>query len=125
MSNVEEKKLEELLKQAADEPAYRPEFYSVLLESTIYIIGDTGNSGSGQCKLEAGSKINIQSWEDQDGNPVIPFFSSLEMLQKAINTELSYLALPANSFFEMTLGSTLFLNPKSDYGKEFTPSEVE
>ena len=127
MDTFQEKKLEELLIKAANEPAHRPEFYSALLKSTIYVIGDTGknSTAAGQQNLEAGSQINIQSWETQDGKPVIPFFSSLETLQKSIDNELSYLALPANSFFEMTLGSTLFLNPKSDYGKEFTSNEVE
>lgn len=33
--------------------------------------------------------------------------------------------LPARSLFEMTKGSSLVLNPKSDYGKEFFPNEIE
>ena len=127
MNITEENKLEELLRLAADEPAHRPEFCSVLLESTIYILGDTGKDrdDSDEVNLEAGSKINIHNWERKDGSPVIPFFSSLETLQKSIDSELSYLALPSKSLFEMTMGATLFLNPKSDYGKEFVPNEVE
>lgn len=127
MNTSKEKYLEKLLRQAADEPAHRPEFYSVLLGSIIYVIGDTGKNSteSGKVDLEAGSKINIHNWKMQDGSPVIPFFSSLGMLQESIDSELSYLALPSKSLFEMTLGTTLFLNPQSDYGKEFTPYEVE
>jgi hypothetical protein len=34
-------------------------------------------------------------------------------------------ALPAKSFFEMTLGSFLMLNPMSPYGKEFFPNEIQ
>ncbi|PHS03794.1 MAG: endopeptidase IV, partial [Blastopirellula sp.] len=45
--------------------------------------------------------------------------------QKSIQTEESFVALPARSLFKMTLGATLFLNPKSEYGKEFFPQEVE
>lgn len=128
MKNSKEKYLEKLLKQSTDEPAHRPEFYTALLESTIYIIGDTEKDSIEEAdtvNLEAGSKINVHNWKMQDGSPVIPFFSSLEVLQESIDSELSYLALPSKSLFEMTLGTTLFLNPKSDYGKEFTPYEVE
>ncbi|MDA8621999.1 enhanced serine sensitivity protein SseB C-terminal domain-containing protein [Psychrosphaera sp.] len=122
-----ENKLEELLRLAADEPAHRPEFCSVLLQSTVFVLGDTGEipTESGEVDLLAGSKINIQNWEKQDGSPVIPFFTSLDVLSKALDSEQSYLELPVRSLFEMTMGSVLFLNPKSDYGKEFVPQEVE
>lgn len=34
------------------------------------------------------------------------------------------MALPAKSFFELTLGSWLVMNPNSPYGKEFSPYEI-
>ncbi|AWB58280.1 enhanced serine sensitivity protein SseB [Colwellia sp. Arc7-D] len=122
-----ENKLEALLRLAADEPAHRPEFCSVLLQSTIFVLGDTGEQPTelDEIDLLAGSKINIQNWEKQDGDPVIPFFSSLDVLSKALDSEQSYIELPVRSLFEMTMGSNLFLNPKSDYGKEFIPQEIE
>lgn len=127
MEIEEENKLERILRLAADEPAHRPEFSSVLLGSTVYVLGNTGSSieENKVTNLEAGSNVSIQNWEKQDGTPVIPFFSSLEVLQKSIEDEQSYLALPARSLFEITLGATLFLNPRSDYGKEFIPEEVQ
>lgn len=125
---TEENKLEEILRLAADEPAHRPEFCEVLLASSIYVLGHTGMTESDEeeeVNLEAGSNIQIQHWEKPDGSPVIPFFSSLEVLQKSIKSEDSYIALPARSLFEMTVGAELFLNPKSDYGKEFIAEEVQ
>ena len=119
-----ENPLERILRLAADEPAHRPEFFQVLLNSTVYVLGSAGAS-EGTVSLEAGTRIGIQHWEKRDGTPVIPFFSSLEVLQKSIETEQSYLALPAKSLFEMTLGANLVLNPTSPYGKEFVPEEVE
>jgi len=122
---IEENKLEEILRLAANEPAHRPQFCEILLDSQVFLLGTTGASGTdGEINLEAGSNIQIQHWEKADSSPVIPFFSSLEVLQKSINTEESYLVLPVRSLFEMTQGTTLFLNPKSDYGKEFIPEEV-
>lgn len=127
MDIEEENELEQKLRLAANEPAYRPEFSALLLESTIYVLGDTGSPALDEetVNLEAGSNISIQNWEREDGTPVIPFFTSLEMLQKSIEEDNSYLALPARALFEMTLGATLFLNPRSDYGKEFIPEEVQ
>ncbi|ELV8719731.1 enhanced serine sensitivity protein SseB [Vibrio vulnificus] len=125
MEVSEENELEEILRLAANEPAHRPQFCEVLLNSQVFLIGTTGElSIDGEVNLEAGSKIQIQHWEKADGTPVIPFFSSLKVLQKSIDSEQSYLALPVRSLFEMTQGATLFLNPKSDYGKEFVPEEV-
>lgn len=122
---TEENKLEEILRLAADEPAHRPRFCEVLLSSQVFLLGTTGVPGAdGEVDLDAGSKVQIQHWEKADGSPVIPFFSSLEVLQKSINSEESYMAIPVRSLFEMTKGATLFLNPKSDYGKEFVPEEV-
>lgn len=122
----EENQLEEILRLAANEPAHRPQFCEVLMNSQIFLIGTAGSSGAeGSVDLAAGSQLQIQHWQKPDGAPVIPFFSSLEVLQQSIEIEASYLALPARSLFEMTLGATLFLNPKSDYGKEFVPQEVE
>lgn len=125
MEITKENKLEEILRLAADEPAHRPQFYEVLLNSDVFVLGTAGAPDvDGELNLEAGQEVQIQSWEKADGSPVIPFFSSLEVLQKSISSEESYLALPLRSLFEMTKGATLFLNPKSNYGKEFLPDEV-
>src|SRR5262245_3834646 len=120
----QENPLERILRLAADEPAHRPEFFQVLLNSTVYVLSSPG-AGEGTANLEAGSKIEIQHWKKRDGTPVIPFFSSLEVLQGTIKTRQSYLALPAKSLFEMTLGTTLVFNPNSPYAKEFIPEEVQ
>jgi hypothetical protein len=122
---IEENDLDKALQRAVDEPAERPEFYRILLESTVFVIGTSNQITEGASTLEAGSNVQIQNWQRQDGSPVIPFFSSLKALQMAIDSEESYMVLPARPFFEMTLGSTLVLNPRSDYGKEFFPSEIE
>jgi hypothetical protein len=123
MDNRQENPLEKSLRLAADEPAHRPEFFTTLLNSPVYILGTTGTA-DGVVNLEAGSNISIAHWEKPDGTSVIPFFSSLQTLQQSINGEETYLELPARSLFEMTLGTPLFLNPKSPYGKEFFPQEV-
>ena len=123
MDTKQENTLEHSLRLAADEPAHRPDFYKTLLDSTVYVLGTAG-AGKGHVKLEAGSNISIANWHRADGSPVIPFFSSLRTLQSSIDSEESYVEIPARSLFEITLGAPLFLNPKSPYGKEFLPEEV-
>ena len=123
MDTKQENLLEKLLRLATDEPAHRPDFFKALLNSTIYVVGTAG-TGEGQVHLEANSNISIAQWQKPDGSVVIPFFSSLQALQRCIDSENSYLEIAARSFFEVTLGTPLFLNPKSPYGKAFSPQEV-
>ncbi|CAI0891649.1 enhanced serine sensitivity protein SseB [Serratia entomophila] len=120
-----ENELERLLKLAVTEPAHRPAFFRELLDATVLILGDSDQvPQDGDVILNADTPINIQHWEKQDGGSIIPFFSSLEALQKAVEDEQPFIALPARVLFEITQGADLFLNPKAEYGKEFYPEEV-
>ncbi len=60
----------------------------------------------------------------KDGTSVIPFFTSLEALQQAVEDEQAFVVMPVCTLFEMTLGETLFLNAKLPTGKEFMPREI-
>jgi len=117
--------LETALARAADEPATRPEFYRVLLESEIYIIGHIDAPGEGLATIPAGAKLSIVNMKKKDGTPFVPFFSSLEALQRTLKEEARFVAMPARSFFEVTRGSTLILNPAASYGKEFFSNEID
>ncbi len=112
--------LETLLAQAATEPAYRPAFFRTLLVSTVWV---PGNAAEGEAIVED-SALDLQHWEKDDGTSVIPFFTSLEALQQAVEDEQAFVVMPARTLFEMTLGETLFLNAKLPTGKEFTPREI-
>ena len=117
------RELEQLLMQAVSDPAQRPAFYRALMEATVLVLTDN-QAPEGDVVLEAGSPLSLQVWEKQDGTNVLPFFSSLSALQRAVEREQPFMALPVRVLFEMTEGAELFLNPKNEYGKEFTPHEV-
>jgi hypothetical protein len=120
-----ENELERLLKLAVTEPAHRPAFFRELLEATVLILGDSEQVQlGGDITLNADTPVNIQHWEKQDGGSIIPFFTSVEGLQKAVEDEQPFIAMPARVLFEITQGADLFLNPKAEYGKEFYPEEV-
>lgn len=112
--------LETLLELAAGEPAHRPAFFRVLLESTVWVPGEAAEGEA----IDAESAVELQHWEKDDGGSVIPFFTSVEALQQAISHEQAFVAMPVRTLFEMTLGQTLFLNAKLPTGKEFTPREI-
>lgn len=117
--------LEGALRRAALEPAQRPAFYHLLLESTVYVLGKPGAQTPRRTTVSAGERVSLQHWQKEDGTPVVPFFTSLDALGRAIEQETNWLGLPARALFEMTRGMALVLNPKSPYGKEFHPQETE
>ncbi|EOK0853138.1 enhanced serine sensitivity protein SseB [Escherichia coli] len=112
--------LEDLLEKAATEPAHRPAFFRTLLESTVWV---PGTAAQGEAVVED-SALDLQHWEKEDGTSVIPFFTSLEALQQAVDGEQAFVVMPVRTLFEMTLGETLFLNAKLPTGKEFMPREI-
>lgn len=119
-----EKILEELLIQACASPHQRPKFLEDLLNAQIYCLGKTEGDVIEE-KLVEGSHVELMQFQDENGEAYIPFFTSLEKLQKAIHEEQSYLKISTESLFQLTLGTQLVLNPYSEYGKVFTPQEVE
>lgn len=110
---------------AADNPTSHPEFYKKLIASNVFVIGFSGSEDEGVETIPAAAKLSIVKWEKDDGTPIIPFFTSLEALQRTLKEESKYVALPAKSLFEITLGTFFVLNPVSPYGKEFFPNEIQ
>jgi len=121
MSESEAKnELETLLEQAATEAAHRPVFFQVLMDSTVWV---PGKATEGEA-IDASSSVELQHWEKDDNTSAIPFFTSLEALQRAVTDEQSFVVMPVRTLFEITLGNTLFLNARLPTGKEFTPNEI-
>ncbi|WP_175489183.1 enhanced serine sensitivity protein SseB C-terminal domain-containing protein [Lysobacter sp. cf310] len=106
--------------RAAAEPAARPAFYRLLLDSEIFAIGHTRNPNDGGDKL----KLALMQWQTQDGAPYLPFFTSMEALRRESEADVATVTMPARNFFELTRGATVVLNPSSNCGRAFTPAEI-
>ena len=120
-----ENDLENSLMKAATDPSHRPQFYRDLLASEIYLINAGGESVDIQDgMLLQDTNIQIQPWQ-RDDEDWLPIFSSLTRLQQCLQAEATYLQFNAHNFFEITRGANVALNPSLDYGKEFTPAEIE
>ncbi|KAG1707667.1 Protein SseB [Nymphon striatum] len=117
--------LEKALHKAATDNAHAPAFYEELMEAKVFVLGTPEEESSGQFTLEDEQALVIQHWErETDKSPVIPFFTSLQMLRQAIDTDEPYLELPTSALFQMTMGAPLVLNPNSDFGMEFEAEDV-
>lgn len=112
--------LESLLAQAATEPAYRPAFFRALMDASVWVPGKAAREGA----PVGDDAVELQHWEREDDSSVIPFFTSLQALESAVETEQPFVVMPTRALFEMTLGETLFLNAKLPTGKLFTPREI-
>lgn len=117
--------LEEALHKAAADHSQAPAFYEALMDSKIFILGQPEEEDTGKFTLEEEQAVIIQHWErEADKSPVVPFFTSLQMLQQAIETDEPYLEMPTSALFQLTMGAPLVLNPNSEFGMEFEPEDV-
>jgi hypothetical protein len=123
MDVLQENTLEASMKLAVEAPEHWPAFLSTLLDSTVYFLG-SANSIEGAADAQAGSAIALVQWKLSDGTSIVPFFTTLEILQQSIDTPQPFLALPCKTLFELTLGRTLVLNPKSEINKTLSPDDI-
>jgi hypothetical protein len=124
-----EQHLEYLFQQAIDDSNERPNFLSALMDAKIYVVGHSGGkeqtSDIVHHQLATDSPLFIKSWDDEQFDHIIPFFTSLEKMCLAIDPQESFVCLPTSIFMQMTLGSKLLLNPESNAIKVFYPTEVQ
>ena len=118
-----ENRLETVLRKAATEAAYRPEFYKRLLSEKLVVLTAKTNLPDGVQTLEKDTNINIVSL--QDGK--IPVFTSTRKIfdKGIIKEEVPFLEMKGEDLFNLAKGATFVLNPYSDYGKELLPNEIE
>ncbi len=119
----EEKSIENLLVQASEEPEYREAFYEKLLASEVLVLGgDDANEGD---NVEESESISLLEWESEEGIRAIPFFTSYELLEKAVGENHLYLPLQAAVLFATVPDMNLVMNPGFDASKMFAPEEIQ
>jgi hypothetical protein len=125
MYDSNENRLEALLALSTDEPAHRPKFYRVLLESEVYVISDMERENEGQWYLTADDALSILTISVAGKDPIIPFFSSIGELTRFVDFDARWISINARQLFMLTKGATLVLNPQSKYSKPFYPPMIE
>ena len=87
--------------------------FRTLLESTVWV---PGTAAEGEQVVED-SALDLLHWEKDDGTSVIPFFTSLEALQEAVEDEQTFVVMPVRTLFEMTTGRRCSSTPNYRPGK--------
>jgi SseB protein C-terminal domain/SseB protein N-terminal domain len=126
MAFTPENNLERALMRAANEPGARPEFYRLLLESELYVIGKVDGAipnENGLIHVAAGAHLSL-AYMPHDGHDFSLAFSSLARLQAFASESEQYIVLKGRDLFENTRGAYFMLNPGADYGKELLPQEI-
>jgi hypothetical protein len=118
----DEVELERLLRLATEQAGYRPAFYRELMNGFVLVPVPPGPA----IENAAGKKVlRFVQWRREDGAQVIPFFSSLARLRDSPPSKEPLIRLPARQLFELTRGALLHLNPHSEFGRSFSPDQVE
>lgn len=115
--------LEQLLQKAANEPAFRAEFYKRLLTDDLVIITHNSNFTEGNQILQQDTPVNIVTYDDGK----IPVFTSTDRIfdKGIVKQQVEYMQMKGENLFGLAKGATFILNPYSDYGKEILPDEIE
>lgn len=126
MPFIPENRLEEALVAAVKSPGSAPEFYRLLLESDLLVLGSVeGQDNAGdEFTVEPGGAISLVAGE-RNGEQFLPIFSSLTRMQEWVTEESKYLSMNGRALLDLTRGAPIILNPGSEYGKELKPHEVE
>lgn len=114
--------------QAATDPAARPAFYKLLLESQLFVLVPPSTAPHGETVLKQSQNVPLVSWKKGEQD-MIPMFTSLSVLQQSIaqtGSALDYLALKGKDLFGLLGAGPLpaVLNPNCPYGKEFFVEEM-
>jgi hypothetical protein len=116
--------LEKCLAKAATDSSARKEFYTKLLWADLIVLTN-GQTQSDKSKrtLEKGSQVQLVQL--QDGR--LPVFTSTNRIfdKAVIKEQVPYMSMQGQNLFELTKGSTIVLNPFSDYVKELLPQEID
>jgi hypothetical protein len=126
MPFISENKLEEALVRAVKSPATAPDFYRLLLESDLLVLGtvEGQDPAGGKFSLEPGGQLQLVTGEN-NGQKFLPVFSSLPRMQEYVKEESKFLSINGRALLDLTRGAPVILNPASEYGRELAPQEVE
>jgi hypothetical protein len=125
MPFIAENELERALAKAVRNPASAPDFYRLLLQADLLVLGTVEGREDAQAEFtpSAGSRFNLVPGM-RDGSPFLPVFSSLARMQEYVKEESKFLRVNGRALLDLTRGAPVILNPASEYGKALTPDEI-
>jgi len=126
MPFIPENELERALVKAVQDRETAPDFYRLLLDSNLLVLGSVEGQedATEQFTLAPGGRLNLVTGQ-KDGSQFLPVFSSLKRMQDYVKQDSKYLSVNGRALLDVTRGAPVTLNPASEYGKELAPREVQ
>jgi hypothetical protein len=123
---IPEYELEKALVEAVHNPASAPNFYCLLLECDLLVLGSVEGQEptSEKITLTPGGRLDLIPG-NKDGSRLLPVFSSMARMQQYVKQESKYLSINGRALLELTRGAPVTLNPASEYGKELTSAQIQ
>lgn len=120
-----ENELEQALVRAAHDSSAAPDFYRLLLEHDLLVLGSVEGQeeATESFSLAPGGRVNLVTGA-RDGGQFLPVFSSLTRMQAYVKQDSKYLSVNGRALLDLTRGAPVVLNPGSEYGKDLTADEV-
>lgn len=119
----QENALETELRLASSDPSRRAAFEACLMASMVHVLG-TAEVDPRTGRTIVGSKIALQHWTRTDGLPMIPVFTSKQVLADSLERGAKVLTIPMAALAELTKGRHLALNPRSTYACWLGPDDL-
>lgn len=117
-----ENALEDALVRAGDDAEAAAEFYQLLLESDLLVIGERVPV-AGEQKPD-GFRLRLATLAMKE-QTYLPVFTSLVRLRSFISEESEYLVMLGRDLFANTRGAHFVLNPGDAYATELIPEDIE
>ncbi len=120
-----ENPLEFALVRASHDSLAAPDFYRLLLESELLVLGTARGQEDAQSRftLEPGRELQLVVGEE-NGTRFLPVFSSPARMQDYVKQDSKFLRIQGRALLDLTRGGPVVLNPASEYGKRLSAAEV-
>lgn len=123
-NNKPENLLERSLLESSGDESFRAEFYRRLLAADVHVVPVGGMPSMADGVIKNGEALRLQTIE-HEGELYVAFYSSESRVHQANPGPVEFLTMSASSFFNLTKGSRLILNPGLPFCRNFEPKEIE
>lgn len=114
------RKLEEALKRAAEDQQERPEFYKMLMDSRVYVVGRTEDEHAG----DPTPHLQLKQWKQPDGTMAMPFFATLEAFRDMFGFSEPHIEVSVADLFRFAGKECTLVLHGIEVSKDFKHDEV-
>jgi hypothetical protein len=98
--------------------------YDDLLEAELFVLGGFGVDDPEADETGQEGELTLVAWEWDDGEPVVPVFTSAELLEETAPDE-PYVGILGRDLLAITRGADLVVDPGTETALELPAVEVE